>query len=62
MVFSSRPSAFNSARTRPPEPIPDVEATRQDMANFHASASKLDWAVGEVLAALEAEGLAGIRW
>lgn len=45
--------------TRPPEPIPDVEATRKDMADFHASASKLDWAVGEVLAALEAEGLAG---
>ena len=43
---------------RPPEPIPDVPPTRQDMANFHATVRKLDWAVGEVLAALQAEGLA----
>ncbi len=45
--------------TRPPEPIPNVEPTREDMADFHASVSKLDEGVGEVLAALRAAGLAG---
>ncbi len=43
---------------QPPPPIPDVPATRRDMADFHASVRKLDWAVGEVLAALESAGLA----
>lgn len=43
---------------RPPEPIPDALPTRQDMADFHATVRKLDWGVGEVLAALETEGLA----
>jgi len=48
----------NARYTRPPEPIPDVPQTRQDMANFHASLNKLDWGVGQVLAALQEEGLA----
>lgn len=43
---------------QPPPPIPDVPETRRDMADFHASVRKLDWGVGEVLAALEAAGLA----
>jgi arylsulfatase A-like enzyme len=43
---------------RPPSPLPDVPATRRDMADFHASVRSLDWGVGEVLAALEATGLA----
>jgi len=43
---------------QPPPPIPDVPATRRDMADFHASVRKLDWGVGEVLAALETSGLA----
>ncbi len=44
--------------TEPPGPVPDVGATRRDMADFHATVRKLDWGVGEVLAALEAAGLA----
>lgn len=42
----------------PPAPVPDVDATRQDTAEFCASIRKLDWGVGQVLAALEKEGLA----
>jgi len=42
----------------PPSPIPDAPETRKDMADFHASVRKLDWGVGEVLAALDATGLA----
>lgn len=42
----------------PPPSIPDVPTCRKDMADFHASVRKLDWGVGEVLAALEASGLA----
>ncbi|MEO6964799.1 MAG: sulfatase [Acidobacteriaceae bacterium] len=43
---------------QPPPPIPDAPACRQDMADFHATVRKLDWGVGEVMAALEAAGLA----
>jgi N-sulfoglucosamine sulfohydrolase len=42
----------------PPKPVPDVPASRQDMADFHETVRTLDWGVGEVLAALEATGLA----
>lgn len=42
----------------PPKPIPDVPASRQDMADFHETVRTLDWGVGEVVAALEAAGLA----
>jgi arylsulfatase A-like enzyme len=51
-------TAEDARYTRPPELIPNVPESREDMADFHASVRKLDWAVGEVLAALEAEGLA----
>jgi N-sulfoglucosamine sulfohydrolase len=42
----------------PPPPIPDTPATRRDMADFHATARKFDWSVGQVLDALDASGLA----
>jgi len=54
-----QPEAADDWRSlQPPPPIPDVPDTRRDMAGFHASVRKLDWGVGEVLAALEATGLA----
>lgn len=43
---------------QPPAPIPDTEGTRKDIAAFKASARVLDSAIGEVLTALEANGLA----
>ena len=48
----------DSRYMEPPKPIPDVPASRQDMADFHETVRTLDWGVGEVLAALEATGLA----
>ena len=42
----------------PPTPISDTPVTRGDMADFHATARKLDWGVGQVLAALDEAGLA----
>ena len=50
--------ADDSRYIQPPAPVPDVPASRQDMADFHATVRTLDWGVGEVLAALEAAGLA----
>jgi len=41
-----------------PAPLPDTPATRQDMADFIASAQRLDDCVGEILEALEEAGLA----
>lgn len=43
---------------QPPKPIVDCRPTRQDMADFHATVRKLDWGVGQVLAALDETGLA----
>jgi N-sulfoglucosamine sulfohydrolase len=43
---------------QPPAPIPDTEGTRKDIAAFKASARVLDSAIGDVLTALEANGLA----
>lgn len=45
--------------TLPPAPIPDTPQTRLDMAGFHSSARNLDKAVGEILDALDRNGLAG---
>jgi arylsulfatase A-like enzyme len=45
--------------TLPPPPLPDTAATRRDMAGFKASARILDHGIGQVLAALEKNGLAG---
>jgi arylsulfatase A-like enzyme len=53
------PTAPQDARyCLPPAPLPDTPETRADMAAFKASAAALDQGVGEVLAALEAAGLA----
>jgi arylsulfatase A-like enzyme len=43
---------------RPPDPLPDTPATREDMARFKASARTLDAKMGAVLDALERAGLA----
>jgi N-sulfoglucosamine sulfohydrolase len=43
---------------QPPVPIPDTPETRLDMAAYHASARVLDRGVGQVLDALERNGLA----
>jgi N-sulfoglucosamine sulfohydrolase len=45
--------------TLPPTPIPDTPETRLDTAAFHASARNLDRAVGQILDALDRNGLAG---
>jgi arylsulfatase A-like enzyme len=53
------PTVADDARSiQPPTPIPDTAATRADMAGFHASARNLDFGVGQVLEALERNGLA----
>ncbi len=44
--------------TRPPAPLPDTPQTRQDMADFAASATILDRKIGTVLQALEHSGRA----
>ncbi len=45
--------------TRPPLPLPDTPATRQDFADFTVAAGRLDRCMGEVFDALEETGLAG---
>jgi arylsulfatase A-like enzyme len=45
--------------TLPPAPIPDTPETRLDTAAFHSSARNLDRAVGQILDALDRNGLAG---
>lgn len=53
------PGPLDDARyTAPPSPLPDNAQTRRDIAGFHASARLLDTAMGDILAALEAAGLA----
>lgn len=53
------PDTDDDARwQRPPAPLPDTPATREDMAAFHASARRLDAGVGAVLDALDQTGLA----
>jgi len=48
----------SSRYIRPPAPVPDTPETRRDMAAFIQSARDYDSAVGEVLAALDKNGLA----
>src|SRR6516225_530446 len=43
---------------QPPQPIPDTPQTRKDIAAFRASARNLDKAVGDILQALDRNGLA----
>jgi arylsulfatase A-like enzyme len=42
---------------RPPDPLPDAPATRQDMAAYHESLRLLDRGLGRVLDALDETGL-----
>ena len=42
---------------RPFDPLPNVPATREDVAGFHASAARLDDCLGQVLDALEDQGV-----
>jgi arylsulfatase A-like enzyme len=44
--------------TQPPQPIPDTQETRRDMAAYHASARQMDAGVGQILDALDRYGLA----
>ena len=44
--------------SEPPRPIPDTPQTREDMAAFRATARVLDQGIGDVLDALEKNGLA----
>ena len=48
----------DAAYCLPPAPLPDTPGTRQDMAEYKASAQVLDGAMGAVLDALEANDLA----
>lgn len=57
------PSSFGHAvgdprYVRPPAPLPDTPATRQDMADFAVAVAALDAAYGRVLRALEDHALA----
>ena len=45
--------------TLPPAPIPDTPETRLDTAAYHASARNLDLAVGQILDAVDRNGLSG---
>lgn len=56
--FPEPTSADDPRYTLPPAPIPDTPATRADTAAYHASARLLDQGVGQVLTALERNGLA----
>ena len=54
-----RPGPADDPRyTLPPAPLPDTPEVRQDMAAYKASARTLDWGMGLVLDAVEANGLA----
>ncbi len=44
--FTRGDAAGNAAYVRPPEPLPDTEQTRQDMADFMAEAKRFDDAAG----------------
>ncbi len=53
------PTADDDPRyLQPPAPMPDTPQTRRDMAGFRASARQLDKGVGQVLDALQRNGLA----
>ena len=56
--YRTAESIDDSRFIQPPAPIPDFPVTRKDMAGFHATVRKLDWGVGQVLAALDEAGLA----
>ena len=54
-----KPSSQTDAKySLPPAPLPDTPETRRDLGAFKASAYDLDVGIGEVLDALDANGLA----
>lgn len=55
--FSAPTSVRDTLYSLPPENLPDVTATRRDVASFKASARSLDQGVGAVLHALHDLGL-----
>jgi arylsulfatase A-like enzyme len=57
-VFPEPGPEENPNWLRPPGPLPDTAATRQDMAGFVCSAKILDEKMGHVLRALDRTGLA----
>jgi N-sulfoglucosamine sulfohydrolase len=57
-VFANPGPNEDPRHTEPPAPLPDTARTRDDMAAFKATARILDQGMGDVLAALEASGLA----
>ena len=56
--FAQPGRAEDERFTQPPATVPDTANARRDMAAFHATARIMDDAVGSVLNALEAAGLA----
>ena len=54
----SKSAAEDARYCTPPAVLPDTPETRQDMADFTASARVLDGAVGKILDALDEHGLA----
>lgn len=52
------PQAYDARYCLPPPTIPDLPATRRDMASFKEGARRLDERIGRVLAALEHGGQA----
>ena len=58
-VFPEPGPGDDPRRCLPAPTVPNTPETRRDMAAFKTSARQLDAGVGEVLAALEAAGLAG---
>ncbi|HET7122133.1 MAG TPA: sulfatase [Solirubrobacterales bacterium] len=55
--FSAPTSVRDTLYSLPPENLPDLKATRRDMAAFKASARSLDQGIGAVLHALHDYGL-----
>ncbi|WP_309383059.1 sulfatase family protein [Cerasicoccus frondis] len=56
--FPKEFEAPNPAYVRPPANIPDTDVTRQDFANFMASAQTFDAHLGKVIDAIDRNGLA----
>jgi N-sulfoglucosamine sulfohydrolase len=56
--FAAPGPAEDARFSMPPAPVPDMEQSRRDMAGFKASARLLDTAVGQVMDAIDAAGLA----
>ena len=56
--FMKPSSPADAKYSMPPAPLPDTPETRRDIGAFKASASDLDWGMGQVLDALDASGMA----